>query len=72
MTEINTLVQQLSSKIDDTRLAVGVEAISGASDVYTYVKAAATKTPGLKPVADQLAARFQHATAVKAAPAASK
>jgi hypothetical protein len=67
MTEINTLVQQLSSKIDDTRLAVGVEAISGASDVYTYVKAAATKTPGLKPVADQLGQLYQKAVATRRA-----
>jgi len=32
MTEINTLVAQLASQIDDTHLAVGVEALSGASD----------------------------------------
>jgi hypothetical protein len=67
MTEINTIVSQLSSKIDDTRLAVGVEALSGASDVYNYVKAAATKTPGLKPVADQLGQLFQKAVATRRA-----
>jgi hypothetical protein len=43
MTEINTLAAQLASQIDDTHLAVGVEALSGASDVYNYVKAAPSR-----------------------------
>jgi ABC-type ATPase with predicted acetyltransferase domain len=67
MTEINTLLAQLASQIDDTHLAVGVEALSGASDVYKYVKAAATKTPGLKPVADQLGQLFQKGAATRRA-----
>jgi len=67
MTEINTLVAQLASQIDDTHLAVGVEALSGASDVYNYVKAAATKTPGLKPVADQLGQQFLKGVATRRA-----
>ena len=29
--------------------------------VYNYVKTAASSTPGLKPVADQLGQRFKHA-----------
>lgn len=67
MTEINTLAAQLVSQIDDTHLAVGVEALSGASDVYNYVKAAAVKTPGLKPVADQLGQLFQKGVATRRA-----
>ncbi len=72
LTEIGTLVEQLFSKIDDTRLAVGSEAMDEASDVYNYVKAAVKKTPGLKPVADQLGQLFQQAVATKAANAAKK
>ena len=72
LTEINTVVAQLASEIDDTRLAVGGEAISEASDVYNYVKAAAKKTPGLKPIADQLGERFQKASVTKAANAGVK
>jgi len=67
MTEISTLLQQLASKVDDTRLDVGVQAIGGTSDVYNYVKAAATKTPGLKPVADQLGQLYQKTVATRRA-----
>jgi len=59
LTEVNTVVAQLASQIDDTRLAVGGEAMQAATAVYNYVKAAAKTTPGLKPVADQLGERFQ-------------
>lgn len=72
LTEISTLVEQLFSQIDDTRMAVGSEAMDEASDVYNYVKAAVKKTPGLKPVADQLGQLFQQAVATKAANAAAK
>ncbi len=72
LTEIGTLVEQLFSQIDDTRMAVGSEAMDEASDVYNYVKAAVKKTPGLKPVADQLGQLFQQAVATKAANAAAK
>jgi hypothetical protein len=72
LTDLNTGVAQLASELDDTRLDVGSQAMDQARNVYDYVKAAVKKTPGLKPVADQLAVRFQHATAVKATPAAAK
>jgi len=72
LTEINTIVAQVASKIDDTRLAAGSEAMNEASDVYNYVKAAVKNTPGLKPVADQLGQLFQQAVATKAANAAAK
>ncbi len=66
LTELGTLAESLSSQIDDTRLAVGGEAMQQRSQVYTYVKAAADTTPGLKPVADQLGERFQRASKPKA------
>ena len=72
LTELGTVVDQLSSEIDDTRLAVGGEAMNEASQVYNYVKAAAKNTPGLKPVADQLGERFQKASTPKPAPSAPK
>jgi hypothetical protein len=61
LTELQTLVDSLSSKIDDTRLAVGGESMQQATQVYEYVKTASKTTPGLKPVAEQLGERFQKA-----------
>lgn len=62
LTELAALAESVFSQIDDTRLAVGSEAFQGASEVYKYVKTAAGKTPGLKPVADQLGERFKKAS----------
>ncbi len=59
LTELGTLAASLNSRIDDTRLAVGSEAMRQATQVYNYVKTAAKTTPGLKPVAEQLGERFQ-------------
>lgn len=59
LTELGTLATSVASRIDDTRLAVGGEAMQQASQVYSYVKTAAKLTPGLKPVAAQLSERFQ-------------
>lgn len=59
LTEIQTIAESILSQIDDTRLAVGGEAMQEATQAYNYVKAAAKGTPGLKPVADQLSERFQ-------------
>ena len=70
LTEINTLVAQLASEIDDTRLAVGGEAMQEATQVYNYVKAAIKTSPGLKPVADQLGQRFQKASTATPPPPA--
>ena len=67
LTVLNTSIAQLASEVDDTRLAVGSEAMGDARKVYDYVKAAVKTMPGLKPVADQLGERFQHSTAAKAA-----
>lgn len=72
LTDVNTSIAQLASEVDDTRLAVGSEAMNDARKVYDYVKAAVKDTPGLKPVADQLGERFQHASAAKSAPALAK
>ena len=63
LTDLNTSIAQLASQVDDTRMAVGSEAMSGARQVYDYVKAAVKTTPGLKPVADQLGERFQKTSA---------
>src|ERR1035438_4247358 len=53
-TEILTLVDQTRSKIDDTRLAVGVQAMSGASNVYHYAQDGVKTTPGIKPIVDRM------------------
>lgn len=67
LTDLGTVTSQLASQIDDTRLAVGGEAMEEATQVYQYVKAAVKTTPGLKPVAEQLGERFQKAKAAKTA-----
>ncbi|MDT5060478.1 MAG: hypothetical protein QOH63_937 [Acidobacteriota bacterium] len=59
LTELGTLASSVASRIDDTRLAVGSEAMQQATQVYNYVKTAAKNTPGLKPLAEQLGERFQ-------------
>ena len=72
LTDVNTSIAQLASEVDDTRMAVGSEAMNEARSVYEYVKSAAKTTPGLKPVADQLGERFQHTTAAKPAATPAK
>lgn len=59
LTEVDALLSQLASEVDDTLLAVGSEAIGSGTTVYEYVKAAAKTTPGLKSVAAQLGERFR-------------
>lgn len=59
LTELGTIASSVASQIDDTRLAVGGEAMQQAKQVYSYVKTAAKTTPDLKPVAEQLGERFQ-------------
>ena len=59
LSELGTLAASVASQIDDTRLAVGGEAMQQANQVYNYVKAASKTEPGLKPVAEQLSERFQ-------------
>jgi hypothetical protein len=65
LTELGTMANSVASQIDDTRMAVGGEAMQGAIQVYNYVKEAAKTTPGLKPLADQLGERFQRANKPK-------
>jgi len=65
LTELSTQPASIASQIDDTRLAVGGEAMRQATQVYNYVKEAAKTTPGLKPLADQLGERFQKANKPK-------
>jgi len=68
LTELQTLAESLSSKIDDTRLAVGGDSMQQSIQVYEYVKTASKTTPGLKPVAEQLGERFQKARPQKDTP----
>ncbi|MDQ3743623.1 MAG: hypothetical protein M3444_04510 [Acidobacteriota bacterium] len=68
LTELGTLASSVASQIDDTRLAVGGEAMRQATQVYNYVKEASKTTPGLKPLADQLGERFQKAGKPKETP----
>jgi len=68
LTELSTLSDSTTSQIDDTRLAVGGEAMQQAIQSYNYVREAAKTTPGLKPIADQLGERFQRASKPKETP----
>lgn len=61
LTELVAVAASVASQIDDTRLAVGSEAMQQATQVYTYIKAATKTTPGLKPIAEQLGERFKRA-----------
>jgi hypothetical protein len=65
LTDVNISLNQLTSQVDDTRMAVGSETMRGGRKVYDYVKAAVKETPGLKPVADQLGERFKRTTVAK-------
>lgn len=67
MTELVALGESVLSQLDDTRLAVGGEAMQGAIQTYNYAKAAEKNTPGLKPVVEQLGVRFQKASKKKEA-----
>ena len=59
LTELNTLANQVAEQIDDTRMAVGGEAMRQAIQTYDYVKTGAKTNPGLKTVADELGERFK-------------
>jgi hypothetical protein len=61
LSELGSLADSVASQIDDTRLAVGGEAMQAASQVYKYAQTAAKNTPGLKPVVDDLGERFKRA-----------
>jgi hypothetical protein len=71
LTELVTLAESVASQIDDTRLAVGGEAMKEATQVYKYVQAASETRPGLKPLADQLGERFRRASPKKTVTATS-
>ena len=59
LTEILSLLEQLSEQVDDTLMAVGSESMASSLLVYDFVKTAAKHSPGLKSVADQLGERFK-------------
>lgn len=68
LTELSLLADSISSRIDDTRVAVGGEAMQAGSQAYKYVNTAAKTTPGLKPVAELLGDRFKKAGKKKEPP----
>lgn len=72
LSELCTLVNSLASQLDDTRVAVGGEAMQEAIQVYKYVQAASGNTAGLKPLAEQLGQQFKRAGKPKAAPSQAK
>ena len=59
LTEVLSLLEQLTEKVDDTLIAVGSESMASSLLVYDFVKTAAKHSPGLKSVADQLGERFK-------------
>ena len=59
LTEVLSLLEQLTEKVDDTLLAAGSESMMSSLLVYDYVKTAARHSPGLKSVAEQLGERFK-------------
>ncbi|UBF28113.1 hypothetical protein K9N68_09625 [Kovacikia minuta CCNUW1] len=59
LTEVLSLLEQLSEQVDDTLMAVGSESMASSLLVYDFVKTAAKHSPGLKSVADQLGERFK-------------
>ncbi len=65
LTEVETLINQTRVKVDDTRLAAGVQALSSASDVYHYAQNAVKKTPGIKPIVDRMGQQFQQAAVTR-------
>lgn len=65
LSELFTLAESVKSQIDDTRLAVGGEAMQQSNQVYKYVQAASGNTPGLKPLAEQLGQQFKKAGKTK-------
>lgn len=68
LSELGTRANSVASQIDDTRVAVGGEAMQEASQVYKYVQTASKTTPGLKPLAAQLGERFKKASKKKDPP----
>src|SRR5215471_21063284 len=64
LTELTALASQVTEQIDDTRMAVGGEAMRQAMQTYEYIKTAAKTEPGLKALADDLGERFKKSTAV--------
>jgi hypothetical protein len=48
LTELQSLAESVLSQLDDTRMAVGGEAMQAATQTYQYIKTAAKTTPGLK------------------------
>jgi hypothetical protein len=59
--EIEMLLTTLLTKVSDTRIAAGSEAISSAAQVYQQLKASGRTEPGLKSVNAGLSERWKQA-----------
>jgi hypothetical protein len=62
LTELQTLADQLDSDLSDTHIAVGGKAMQYTLQVKKLVDASLKTAPGMKPIADKLAAYFAHAS----------
>jgi hypothetical protein len=62
LTELQTVADQLDSDLSDTHIAVGGKAMQYTLQVKKLVDASLKTAPGMKPVADKLAAYFGHAS----------
>jgi hypothetical protein len=59
VSEIQTIVNSLAEKLNDTQIAIGGEAIRSSLEVYAYIQTAQDRVPGLKSVAERLQIRFK-------------
>jgi hypothetical protein len=62
LTELQTVADQLDSDLSDTHIAVGGKAMQYTLQVKKLVDASLKTAPGMKPIADKLAAYFAHAS----------
>jgi hypothetical protein len=56
---IKVAIDSLAEKIDNTYVASGSESMEAGLQVYLFVQAAASTTPGLQSIADKMAERFK-------------
>ena len=65
LSDLQTMTESLTQQLDDTRMAVGSEAMVAATQTYSYVRTAEKTTPGLRPAMELLGERFQKASRSK-------
>jgi hypothetical protein len=59
LSQIQTLINSLAAKINDTQTAIGGESMGASLEVYGYIQAAQDRVAGLKPFAERLKLRFK-------------